>query len=364
MSPELREGFTTGTAAAAAAKAAALFLLTGTRAQSMDTPLPPGGRLVVPVDAISPEGRRTARARVIKDGGDDPDATHAQAIEALVELLPGQACPPIILGGKGVGTVTLPGLPVPPGQPAINPEPRKQIAAAVAEALAAHGFQGSARVTVEVPKGEAIAQQTMNPRLGIRGGISILGTRGTVKPFSHESYAASIRQALDVARAQGATHVGLTTGGRTEGLLRADLPHLPETSFVQFADFFALALSEAGVRGFAAVSVGCYFGKLVKMAMGFAYTHAKDTRIDFARLARWCAEAGLDPERAGIAAGAITARHVLEIILEDPAKDAIVGSIARKALAAARKFAGPGPRLGYRVYGFDGTALIHLKGEE
>ncbi|MBU1003872.1 MAG: cobalt-precorrin-5B (C(1))-methyltransferase [Proteobacteria bacterium] len=364
MSPELREGFTTGTAAAAAAKAATLFLLTGDRAQAMDTPLPPGGRLTVPVESVAPEGQRQARARVIKDGGDDPDATHGQAIEALVELIPGEACPPVILGGKGVGTVTLRGLPVPPGEPAINPEPRRQIAAAVAEALAVHGFQGGVRVTVEVPCGEAIAQKTMNPRLGITGGISILGTRGTVKPFSHESYAASIRQALDVALAQGATHVGLSTGGRTEGLLRADLPLLPETAFIQFADFFALALGEAGARGFAGITVGCYFGKLTKMAMGFEYTHAKDTRIDFKRLARWCAEAGLDPGRAAQAAGAVTARHVLEIVLEDPAKDVIVASIANKALAVAQRFTGPGPRLQYRVYGFDGAALIYLKGEE
>ncbi|BBD09702.1 cobalt-precorrin-5B (C(1))-methyltransferase [Desulfovibrio ferrophilus] len=364
MCPELREGFTTGTAAAAAAKAATLFLLTGQQAKTMDTPLPPGGRLTVPVADITRESPRTARATVIKDGGDDPDATHGHTIEVLVELRPDVDLPPQILGGKGVGTVTLPGLPVPPGEPAINPEPRKQIATAVTEAITSQDFQGSVRVTVEVPAGETIAQKTMNPRLGIVGGISILGTRGTVKPFSHESYAASIKQALDVALAQGTTHIGLSTGGRTEGLLRADLPNLPETAFIQFADFFALALSEAGARGFSEITVGCYFGKLVKMAMGFEYTHAKDTRIDFDRLSHWCRKAGLDANRAAQAKEAITARHVLEIVLEDPAKDAIVGSIAKKALTVARGFAGATPRISYRVYGFDGAPLTHLTGEE
>ena len=389
----LREGFTTGTAAAAAAKAATLLLLTGDTAHAMGTPLPPGGRLVVPVESVTLEGAApaAARARVIKDGGDDPDATHGHAIEAVVALhqpegtagtlgadndamtppTPGTLCPPApdapanvtLFGGRGVGLATLPGLPIAPGEPAINPEPRRQIAAAVAEVLAEARFGGHAAVTIEVPDGEAIAAKTMNPRLGITGGISILGTRGTVKPFSHESYAASIRQALDVARAQGHTHVALTTGGRTEGLVRADLPGLAATACVQFADFFALALAEAAARGFAAVTVGCYFGKLVKMAQGFEYTHAKDARIDFDRLAHWFETAGIAPGRAEQVRTANTARHALEIAWDDPAKDAMLEAVTARALTAARQFAGPGPALDYRVYAFDGSPLIHRKGD-
>lgn len=363
MSRVLREGFTTGTAAAAAAKAAALLLLTGEAPGSMDTPLPPGGRLVVPVDHAAFEGLG-ARAGVIKDGGDDPDATHGHAVQALVTLdARGEPGRVDVAGGRGVGTATLPGLPVAPGEAAINPGPRAQIRAAVAEALAAAAFPGSARVLVEVPDGEAIAARTMNPRLGITGGISILGTRGTVKPFSHESYAASIRQALDVARAQGLREAALSTGGRTEGLLAADLPHLPPTAFVQFADFFALALREAAARGFAALTVGCYFGKLVKMAQGFEYTHARDTRTDFARLARWFARAGVAPERAREVERANTARHALEIAWADPARDAMLAHVADRALASARAFAGPGPALEYLVYAFDGAPLVRRKGD-
>lgn len=443
----LREGFTTGTAAAAAAKAAAVYMLTGERPKAMDTPLPPGGRLEVPIDAIMREPFKkgqastshdrpadvansrpaTVRARVIKDGGDDPDATHGHAIEAVVTLLPqtmennsarsghspaagrqkapthafangsssepatdaaqasssgpahqyahGTPCAPLpetdataparimLHSGIGVGLVTLPGLPVPPGQPAINPDPRRQIIAAVSEALDHANFTGSALVTIEVPQGEAIAAKTMNQRLGIVGGISILGTRGTVKPFSHESYAASIRQGLDVARAQGVEHVALTTGGRTETLVRGDLPHLPALACVQFADFFGLALREAAARGFAAVTVGCYFGKLVKMAQGFEYTHAKDTRINFRRLARWFAEAGIAPALAAQVETANTARHALELVWDDPAKHGMLDAVTSKALACARGFAGPGPALEYRVYAFDGTPLIHCKGD-
>ena len=445
----LREGFTTGTAAAAAAKAATLLLLTGEAARTMNTPLPPGGRLVVPVESVALEsaapeeagetmqdaptgttqearqGSRpdapianppadvpprlapaSARARVIKDGGDDPDATHGHAIEAVVALhpfhetgsafpphdsstgpddaknetgyddappppAPGRLCPPApdapadvtLFGGQGVGLATLPGLPIAPGEPAINPEPRRQIAVAVAEALAEADFRGHAAVTIEVPDGKAVAAKTMNPRLGITDGISILGTRGTVKPFSHESYAASIRQALDVARAQGHAHVALTTGGRTEGLVRADLPGLADTACVQFADFFALALAEAAARGFAAVTVGCYFGKLVKMAQGFEYTHAKDARIDFERLARWFEAAGVAHRRVEQVRAANTARHALEIAWDDPAKNAMLEAVTAKALAAARQFAGPGPALDYRVYAFDGSPLIHRKGD-
>lgn len=367
MTRPLREGFTTGTAAAAAAKAAALWLATGAAPARMDTPLPPGGRLMVPVAAVLPEGGG-ARARVIKDGGDDPDATHGRAVEAVVTLDPdGRPGAVELLGGRGVGRVTLPGLPVPPGEPAINPAPRAQIRRAVAEALDAARFRGAARVTVEVPDGEEIAAKTMNARLGIVGGVSILGTRGTVRPFSHESWAATVLQGLDVARAQGLDHAALATGGRTEALLRADLPGLPPLAFVQFADFFALALSGAAERGFARVTVGCYFGKLVKMAQGHEYTHAHTAALDFDALARWCAGAGLAPGAVAAVRRAVTARHVLEMVLADPAKDAIIAQVAARALAAARRHAGgparPIPAIALRVYAFDGGLLCAIQGE-
>jgi len=367
VSRALREGFTTGTAAAAAAKAAALWLSTGAAPARMDTPLPPGGRLMVPVAAVLPEGGG-ARGRVIKDGGDDPDATHGRAVEALVTLDPhGPPGEIALAGGRGVGRVTLPGLPVPPGEPAINPAPRAQIRRAVAEALETARFPGAARVVVEVPDGEEIAARTMNARLGIVGGVSILGTRGTVRPFSHESWAATVLQGLDVARAQGLDHAALATGGRTEALLRADLPGLAPLAFVQFADFFALALGGAAQRGFARVTVGCYFGKLVKMAQGHEYTHAHAAALDFETLARWCAGAGMAPQAVARARRAVTARHVLEMILADGARDAIIAHIAARALAAARRHAGaaagPAPAIALRVYGFDDAPLYAIQGD-
>ena len=246
----LREGFTTGSAVAAAAKAATIFLLQGERLDRVDIPLPPGGRLDVPIDDFHPVplGMRTG---VVKDGGDDPDVTHGARIQATVRLEPGPAGQVRVEGGTGVGLVTRPGLPLAVGEAAINPAPRRQIAEAVREALDRAGYSGGARVTVSVPEGARIARRTMNPRLGIVGGVSILGSRGTVKPFSHAGYRASIRQALDVARATGSNTIAFATGRRSEELLMGVRPELPEHVFIQAADqfvFFIAGGRAAGIR--------------------------------------------------------------------------------------------------------------------
>ncbi len=359
----LREGFTTGTAAAAAAKAGVLFLAAGLRPESVEVPLPAGGRLAIPVARIAPEGEGV-RAVVVKDGGDDPDVTHRAEIHALVALNTGLRDGEIVLdGGKGVGRVTLPGLPVPPGEPAINPAPRAQIAAACREGLEEAGKRGGARVLIEVPAGERLAQKTLNPRLGILGGISILGTRGTVKPFSHESYLATIESGLDVARAAGVTHVILATGGRSERLARSDLPGVPELACVQFADFFAPALAAAAARGFSRITLSVFFGKLAKQAQGLANTHARTAPLSLAALAAACTGAGLDPDSAARVAAANTALAAQEIILASPARQACLAAVAARALACARKFAGPGPVLEYRLYSQDGARLLLLEEE-
>jgi cobalt-precorrin-5B (C1)-methyltransferase len=237
----LRHGFTTGTAAAAAAKAAALHLREGRAPDAVDVPLPMGGRMTVAVLETRPE-KDGVLAAVVKDGGDDPDATHGAVIRAFVRPVGG---PGIVLhGGQGVGLVTRPGLPVAVGEAAINPAPREQIRQAVAEA----GLHG-ADVEIRVDRGEEIARKTFNPRLGIVGGISILGTRGTVKPFSNAAYQATIRQCLDVMAACGVERPCLTTGGRSERFLRQARPDTPETACVQVADFFFYSMREAGRRG-------------------------------------------------------------------------------------------------------------------
>ena len=294
----LREGFTTGTAASGAAKAAALALLTGQAPAVVDVPLPGGGRMALAVAEVRREGD-TAFAAVVKDGGDDPDVTHGAPIGCRVSFAP-LAEPGTVLvdGGEGVGRVTLPGLPVAVGQAAINPAPRAQIAAAVAEAAALCGHGGGLSAVVSVAGGAAIARKTLNPRLGIVGGLSILGVSGIVRPFSHAAWEASIAEALDVARAVGSGTIGFSTGRRSEALLRRTMPGLAATACVQAADCFAFALAQAARREFAHIVWAAFGGKLVKMAQGLENTHARQGDTDFSALAGWCAAAGW-PEALG-----------------------------------------------------------------
>ncbi|HMM37626.1 MAG TPA: cobalt-precorrin-5B (C(1))-methyltransferase CbiD [Desulfovibrio sp.] len=355
----LREGFTTGTAAAAAAKAAALFLATWSAPGSVDVPLPGGGRLTVPVARCGAEGSG-ARAVVIKDAGDDPDVTDGAEIHAFVEQKSGLRDGEIILeGGKGIGRVTLPGLPVPPGQPAINPAPREQITRAVAEALEDSGLGAGARVVIEVPAGEKLAKKTMNARLGILGGISILGTAGIVRPYSHDSWLASIAEALDVARAAGLAEIVLTTGRRSERQWREAAPGTPELGVVQAADFFAEATRLAAEKGFARITWAVFFGKLVKQALGLPNTHAHEADLDFGRVAGWCAEAGIAPEGVERAARVNTARELLDLLRPDPALAALLRLLAGRAAEAARGFAGArAPDIAYAVFDLEGGRLL------
>jgi len=384
---DLRSGFTTGTAAAASAKLAALALLGHLPAAppydvdiplpdgtpwsvvvplpdgppwSVVVPLPDGGRLTVAVAeaAMLPGGR--VRAVTIKDGGDDPDVTHGARIGCTVALDPALAPGETrIEGGPGVGLATLPGLPIPVGAPAINPGPLAQIRAALAEAAAATGPCAAFGLVaiIDVEDGQALAARTMNPRLGITGGISILGTSGIVRPFSHEAWQGAVAEALDVARALGVGHAGLSTGRRSEKALRRVLPHLPEQAFVQIADFFAFSLAAAASRGFPAVTLCAYPGKLVKMAMGLPNTHAHLTDTDFSALAGWCAEAGIADAACAKVATANTVRHAFELTRDDPAFAALPGLLAVKALAHARSFAGPGPALSLLALDVDDRPL-------
>jgi len=360
-SGSLRHGFTTGSAAAAGAKAGVLVLAGRPSPEEVDIPLPEEGRLRIPVKSVSVNGEE-AVASVVKDAGDDPDVTHGAEIRTVVRLEGGEGRV-TIQGGRGVGRVTKPGLPVAVGEWAVNPAPRLQITAAVKEALEEAGLEAGAAVTIEVPDGERLALKTLNPRLGILGGISILGTRGTVKPFSHESYRETIRVSMDVALAEGLNTVGLSTGGKSEKLLRKALPGLPEEAFIQVADHFAFSLREAAARGFREILYACFFGKLVKAAQGHPQTHAVRSRIDFDLLARWAAESGVSGGRVERTASANTAREALDWVQKDPAAQAFLDGVAGRALASARKFAGAGPGLGIYLFDFDGS-LLSFQGEE
>jgi len=350
----LREGFTTGSAAAAAAKAALLFL-GGKRPGEVEIPLPVGGRLRISIRSIMMQGTG-ARATVVKDGGDDPDVTNKATIGATV-FLETAGGGIFIEGGKGVGTVTRRGLPVEAGQAAINPAPRKQIANALSEGMAEAGLTGAIRVVIDVENGEEIAKRTLNPRLGIIGGISILGTRGTVKPFSHESYRETIRISMNVARQAGLESIGLSTGGKSEGFLRRLRPDLPEISFVQVADFFSFSLKEAAERGFSEILYACFFGKLLKMAKGHEYTHAKESRIDFELLSQWCRIHRMERRKLQGVRNANTAREAFSIIREDPGGNAILKHVLGEALRNARSYAGPEPKLSFYLFDMDGTLL-------
>lgn len=352
----LRHGFTTGTAASAAAKAATWHLLTGQNDFQQDTPLPVGTRLQIPILEIEAT-RQGVMAAVLKDAGDDPDVTHGAIIRALVR----HHSIYTLTGGSGVGVVTRPGLPVAVGEAAINPAPREQIRQAVQEAWEAAGLLGPAKVHIEikVDEGEELAHQTFNPRLGIVGGISILGTRGTVKPFSHAAYQATIRQCLDVMQASGETRPCLTTGGRSERFLRRLLPDIAEQSCVQVADFFAFAMREAARRGFREVLWAVFFGKLVKQAQGNRYTHARSAELDFSVLADWCAQCGMDASTCADVTSANTAMQIQEFLSEHPLAPALYTLLTSRATNFARQFAraSHGLRVRYLLFDFSGKLL-------
>ncbi|BCS88562.1 cobalt-precorrin-5B (C(1))-methyltransferase CbiD [Pseudodesulfovibrio sediminis] len=357
MTKQLRTGRTTGTCAAAAAMAGTTVLLTGTFPTEVKVPLPPGGSLIVPIERIENDGD-TVRVTVLKDGGDDPDATHECEIQAVV-VLDNQTATPLTIsvdGGVGVGRVTLPGLPVPVGEAAINPEPLKQIEQAV-RSCAQSMETGHIAVLVEVPEGEHIAQKTMNSRLGIIGGISILGTQGVVKPFSHDSWKATIEKGLDVARAQGLTHIVFTTGRRSERFYQRTHPGLPDFAFIQVADFFEFAMQAAAERGFTHVSWSVFFGKLVKQAQGLRYTHAKTHAVDFGRLADWCAEVGVRACYMEDIRSANTAVQVLGLLTGEPERALLIQLLLKQATKAADQFAGGTCSVAYTVFDFEGHKL-------
>jgi cobalt-precorrin-5B (C1)-methyltransferase len=238
---KLRTGFTTGTAAAAATKGALRYLLEGNIPSRVMIELLTGDKIAIPIHRCERIAEEQAKCTVIKDAGDDPDVTHKAEIGAEVKLLKPDSKYHnniYISGGAGVGKITKPGLEMPPGEPAINPGPRKMINQAITETLAQHDLQRAVTVEVFVPRGAEIAKKTLNARLGILGGISILGTTGLVRPMSHDAFIATIKSGLSVARASGNSKVVLTTGRRSERYAQQRWPLLAEEAFIQIGDFF------------------------------------------------------------------------------------------------------------------------------
>jgi cobalt-precorrin-5B (C1)-methyltransferase len=306
-----RTGFTTGACSAAAARAAVIGLVTGQVPEQVESLLPNGDLVTFAVHEGRCDGAH-AHAVVIKDAGDDPDCTdkaHLTADVRWLAELPGQVR---LAGGAGVGRVTMPGLGLEVGGPAINPVPRRNIEANVRLAAGELLDNAGLEVTISVPQGEVMAKKTTNARLGILGGISILGTTGIVKPYSTAAYRASVVQGVHVAGTLPHGVVVLTTGGRTEKFVMEQLPHLPETAFVQMGDFLRYAMSAAVKAGIKQVVIGGMVGKLTKIAQGETITHAGRADVDTGLLADLAAELGVPPDVCADIRAAKTARYAGE----------------------------------------------------
>ncbi|WP_037911204.1 cobalt-precorrin-5B (C(1))-methyltransferase [Actinacidiphila yeochonensis] len=326
----LRSGWTTGACATAAATAAYTALLTGEFPDPVTITLPRGHtpafalaveRLTVretanaePADgapAIDGPGGPYAMAGVVKDAGDDPDVTHGALVRATVRGLPAGSGV-VFRAGPGVGTVTLPGLPLPVGEPAINPVPRQLIRDHLAEVAGRHGGSGDVEVTVSVDDGEEIARSTWNPRLGILGGLSILGTTGIVVPYSCSAWIDSIRRGVDVARAAGRTHVAGCTGSTSERTVIAEYG-LPMDALLDMGDFAGAVLKYLRRHPVDRLTICGGFAKLSKLAAGHLDLHSARSQVDPAHLARLTREAGGGSELVAAVTEANTALAALQL---------------------------------------------------
>lgn len=309
----LRHGYTTGACATACTKAALLALIHQQPVQEVTIWIPAGQWVTFQVHNVH-YTLDEAQATTIKDGGDDPDATHGAKIIATVSWsnIPGVE----IDGGVGVGRVTKPGLPIPVGMAAINPVPRQMIQSTVESVLSEHDMERGVKVVISVPDGEEIAKKTLNARLGILGGISILGTRGIVVPFSTSSYKASIAYAMNVAKEQGIRTVVLTTGGRSEKYAIKLFPDLPIEAFVEMGDFVGFSAKHAKRVGMKEIRFVGMMGKFSKVAQGIMMVHAKSAPIDFSFLADTARRVGVPEENLDQIRMANTANQVGDLMVE------------------------------------------------
>ncbi|HEX2306436.1 MAG TPA: cobalt-precorrin-5B (C(1))-methyltransferase [Nitrososphaeraceae archaeon] len=313
----LRTGYTTGTCAAAATKAALSTLLNREKLVKVNVSLPKDKQIAIDIAWIKYENEKSVTAAVVKDGGDDPDVTNGAEVWSTVSLLE-NANKIIIDGGIGVGRVTKPGLGLEIGKAAINPTPLKMINQAIDETLwQQKKDRFGLSVIISVPKGKEIAKKTDNPRLGIMGGISILGTTGIVIPYSTASFAASIRQSIDVSKAMGSDTVILTTGGRSEDFARGIFgDSTADHAYIQIGDFIGFSIKQCAIKKIKKAYVIGFIGKLTKMAMGIKQTHVKGSHVDMNFLAELASRCGANIELVNQIKLANTARHVGELVDE------------------------------------------------
>lgn len=326
----LRSGYTTGSCATATSLAAARYLLSGIASDSIEIILPKGQRVLFALEFC----RRTdagAEASTRKDAGDDPDVTHGALVFARVLL---STTPGIrFYAGPGVGTVTLPGLSLPVGEPAINPVPRRMICDHLTALAGEFGYNGGFEVSIGIENGEALALKTMNGRLGIMGGLSILGTTGIVRPFSCSAYIASIQQGIDVAKANGFTHLAACTGNASEDAMRARY-HLADTALIEMGDFVGAVLKHVRKTPVQKLSVCGGFGKISKLAAGHLDLHSRHSSIDLPMLAQWAASLGASKQLQTEIGAANTSQQAL--VMAHDAGIPLGNEVCRYALTFAR----------------------------
>lgn len=336
-SQRLKKGFTTGAAAAAAVKAALLSYFDKTPA-AVEICFLTGEKKQIQIQSVKKRLENQVEAIVIKDAGDDPDITHKAEIGACVTLWDAEEGGIKITGGKGVGIVTKPGLELAVGEPAINPGPRKMIQQSVEAVFAQFNIkQKQVDIQVFVPEGEALAKKTLNARLGIMGGISILGTTGIVTPMSHDAYIATIKSGISVAAANGMDTLVFTTGRRSERFAMALFESFGEEAFIQTGDFFKASLDMALLNPkIQSIIYTVFFGKAVKMAMGFAHTHAARSELTLKKLSQWAMDITGNQVLEQQIARANTARHAFSFI--HPFFPELTACVGEKIMEKANDF--------------------------
>lgn len=369
---DLRWGYTTGACAAASARAAVRMLISEKTFSQIDIQLP--NRDFVTFQLVRLEQQiDQVIAGIIKDGGDDPDCTHGLEIQCTAKW--SQRSGIHLRGGEGIATVTLPGLELPVGEPAINPIPKANILEMVQlecdQSKLSFPVNNDSSLSephlgleliISAPGGEDAAKETISHRLGLIGGISILGTRGTVKPFSTSAYAASVRQSVQVAKSNGLGHVVLTTGSRSEKSAIQQCPKLTELAFIQAGDFIGVGLRAAKRFHVKRVTLVVMIGKLGKLISGRMMTHVSGHAIDFQHMSKLAREVNMSPALCEQISEANTGRHVLELVRENQ-PDLFLERLCQEAKKHADSYVSNALDIDVVLIDYDGEPLAHCCNE-
>ena len=356
---KLRSGYTTGACAAAAAKASVATLLSGQLRETVEIPFPAGPRVSFSIvkQSVANDGSGAVTSSVIKDAGDDPDVTNGAVIEStavFAEILRSGAEKVRIYGGRGVGRVTKKGLAISVGEPAINPVPRQMIREAVAEVFTESGEQQKhvLEITVTIPQGEELAQKTLNHRLGIVGGLSVLGSTGIVRPISADAWTATISAGMDVAKEAGLTEIILSTGRTSERSVQGYL-QLAEESQIMMGDYLHYSLVDAAKHGFQKIHLAAMWAKVMKAGMKIPQTHVRNGALEVKDALDFLAGLGCEKELIAVLVGSNTAREIYIRLLEQNRKDIIM-----RVCDAAKEYAEEVSGLKVTVYLVDASMTI------